>query len=702
MKLLTILTYYAPHWTGLTAHAVKVAEGLAARGVEVTVLTVRHKPELKRDEVINGVRVVRLLPVSRFSRGMITPALLWAAPFLIKNHDVVQIHSPLPEGPIIAAYCRLLRRPLLMTHHGDLVMPPDLFNQVLQAIGYYVLLTTGMLANAVTSYSRDYFEHSRLLRNFRKKITCIYPPIEIPLPHRQAAQAWRHTLGLDGKLLIGFAGRWVEEKGFDYLLQAFPAILKEFPNAHLLFAGEREVVYDNFYSQCASYLEPIQEHFTSLGLIRDPQQMANFYDLCDVFVQPSRTDMFALTQVEAMLSGTPVVTSDIPGARVVVRETGFGKLFPAREPKALAEAIGQVLLNREQYHPRREAVVRIFDAEKTLDQYQGLLQSLLPAAKRSTTSGTRSGTAPISGAATAARPVETVRYRGDGSQWKALTDHDHATLDVILRNEADMAHRRRARILLDYLELRDGDAVFDCGCGMGFYLMTLAKLRTLKLVGLDGDLERLRWAQRERVPASLLKGDIFELPMADASFDKVLFSEVLEHLSDDRRGLCEIYRVLKPGGVLALSVPHANYPFWWDPINSVWIRLGGKPIRSGPIAGIWSNHERLYKPGDLVQKIQAAGFALEAVEEQTHYSFPFIHFLVYGIGKPLLEKNLLPTSLRTSADRFSGEQNSGSLLNPINLGVGVLRYFDRRNEKPVVERQKTFVNILVKARKPSR
>jgi SAM-dependent methyltransferase len=235
---------------------------------------------------------------------------------------------------------------------------------------------------------------------------------------------------------------------------------------------------------------------------------------------------------------------------------------------------------------------------------------------------------------------------------------------------------------------------------MGFYLMTMGKLRALQLVGLDGDMERLHWARRERVPASLLRGDIFKLPVAAGAFDKVLFSEVLEHLSDDCRGLQEIHRVLKPGGILALSVPHARYPFWWDPINATWTRLGGQPIRSGPIAGIWSNHERLYEPQELIEKIHAAGFALEAVEEQTHYSFPFIHFLVYGIGKPLIENNLLPDSLRTSADRFRGQSNRGNLLNPINLGVGVFRYFDRRNELPEVEGKTTFVNILVKARKP--
>jgi hypothetical protein len=73
---------------------------------------------------------------------------------------------------------------------------------------------------------------------------------------------------------------------------------------------------------------------------------------------------------------------------------------------------------------------------------------------------------------------------------------------------------------------------------------------------------------------------------------------------------------------------------------------------------------------------------------------------VYGIGKPLIENNLLPDSLRTSADRFRGQSNRGNLLNPINLGVGVFRYFDRRNELPEVEGKTTFVNILVKARKP--
>src|SRR5688572_3963130 len=182
MRILSILTYYSPHWTGLSAHAARVAEGLAARGHEVTVLTTRHHRSIARDEVVNGVRVVRLLPVARFSRGMITPAFPLAAARLIARNDVVQIHTPLPEALLIGLLCRALGRPLLMTHHGDVVMPGGAANQVVQLIAFALLWGAGHLADAVTSYSRDYAAASRLLRNFSHKLSFVFPPVELPAP----------------------------------------------------------------------------------------------------------------------------------------------------------------------------------------------------------------------------------------------------------------------------------------------------------------------------------------------------------------------------------------------------------------------------------------------------------------------------------------------------------------------------------------
>jgi SAM-dependent methyltransferase len=285
---------------------------------------------------------------------------------------------------------------------------------------------------------------------------------------------------------------------------------------------------------------------------------------------------------------------------------------------------------------------------------------------------------------------------------RRLSDADGALLERLLTNEADMAFRRRARVLLEYLELDDGMDVLDCGCGMGFYLMVMGQLRSLHLTGVDTDVERLEFAERYGIRANLVDGDATALPFADSSFDRVLMSEVLEHVPDDAAALREAQRVLRPGGILAISVPHARYPFLWDPINATWTKLGGRPIRSGPIAGIWSNHERLYLPEELTSRVRAAGLVVEECVEATHYCVPFIHFLVYGIGKPLIEKNLLPEKLRVSADRFSGLENQGSRLNPFNALRSLFRLVDRLNDRPAAARkQSSFVNVLVKARKPT-
>jgi ubiquinone/menaquinone biosynthesis C-methylase UbiE len=285
-------------------------------------------------------------------------------------------------------------------------------------------------------------------------------------------------------------------------------------------------------------------------------------------------------------------------------------------------------------------------------------------------------------------------------QPSTLSPADRATIERLLGNEADMAFRRRARTLLEFLELRDGDRVLDCGCGMGVYMMMINRLRRVNLFGVDGDVGRLEWAEREGIQAQLASVDIHELPFADNTFDRVLMSEVLEHLADDRGALREVLRVLKPAGILALSVPHANYPFLWDPINKTFEAVGIAPMRgNGPVAGLWSNHWRLYLPEELHDVISSAGFTIEAFEEQTHYAFPFIHAIVYSIGKPLIEYDLLPTRLRNSADRFRAEQNDGSMLNPINLGVKLFRMADARNENLRGD-EKTFVNLVVKARKP--
>lgn len=376
MKILSVLTYYRPHWTGLTRHAVWLAEGLAARGHAVTVLTTRHARGLPRRERLDGVDVVRLLPALRVSRGMLAPGFPAACARLVSKADVVQIHTPLPEAPLVAALCRLLRRPLLMTHHGDVVMPAGALNHAVEVAARLLLSATARSADAVTAYSLDYAERSRLLRPLGGKVLPVAPPMSIPRPDRLAAERWKGELGLSGSKIVGFAGRWVEEKGFDVLLQALPRLLELEPEAVLVFAGEPNVVYERFFDSCRPLVEAAGDRLRILGLVEGRQRMADFYAMCDVFALPSRSDMMALVQVEAMACGVPVVASDIPGARVVVRETGSGLLVPPESPGELAEALAEVLASPDRFLPDPAAVRARWSLEASVARNEEVLARL--------------------------------------------------------------------------------------------------------------------------------------------------------------------------------------------------------------------------------------------------------------------------------------------------------------------------------------
>ncbi len=119
----------------------------------------------------------------------------------------------------------------------------------------------------------------------------------------------------------------------------------------------------------------------------------------------------------------------------------------------------------------------------------------------------------------------------------------------------------------DRLKLRDGDCVLDVGCGEGRHTIGAYLQAGVHAVGVDlseRDLQTARERAREFLQPSGSAGSLtfqranaLQLPFADHSFDKVICSEVLEHIGDYQGVLAEIRRVLKPDGLLAISVPRA-------------------------------------------------------------------------------------------------------------------------------------------------
>ena len=118
LKILICLLYYLPHRTGMQLYIQRVAEELVHRGHHVTILCAQHKSELPNDETINGVRVVRLRVRIPISRGMVMPAYPWAAFKLMREHDVVSIHTPMLETGLLSVIGGLTGRKIIVDTYG--------------------------------------------------------------------------------------------------------------------------------------------------------------------------------------------------------------------------------------------------------------------------------------------------------------------------------------------------------------------------------------------------------------------------------------------------------------------------------------------------------------------------------------------------------------------------------------------------------
>jgi glycosyltransferase involved in cell wall biosynthesis len=380
MKVLVVLTYYRPHVSGLTIYVERLSKALAARGHQVTVLTSQYDRHLPLREQIDGV-IVRRMPVAfRLSKGVVMPTIGWEATRQVWLHDVVSLHLPQFDAAGVAIRGRVLGKPTVLTYHCDVRLPSGGINPLANIAVNTANRLAASLCDRVVAYTQDYADHSPFLRRYAGKVQVIPPPVEVTSVSRQETAGFIRRYGLTGKPVIGMAARLATEKGVEYLLRALPAILAEFPDAKVWFAGQYENVLGE--AEYAQRLEPLLEeyadHWTFLGSL-DPAQMASFFKSCDVSVLPSvnSTESFGLVQIESMILGTPVVASALPGVRQPVLTTGMGKVVPPRDSKALSEAIIDVLRHPQSFKGRPAEVAPRFAPDAVAAQYEAMFTNLL-------------------------------------------------------------------------------------------------------------------------------------------------------------------------------------------------------------------------------------------------------------------------------------------------------------------------------------
>jgi ubiquinone/menaquinone biosynthesis C-methylase UbiE len=189
----------------------------------------------------------------------------------------------------------------------------------------------------------------------------------------------------------------------------------------------------------------------------------------------------------------------------------------------------------------------------------------------------------------------------------------------------------------DLIELEDGERVLDVGCGEGRHTWEASKRNSCYVYALDieeDNLKKVHYAlhlmeEKGEVRGKwlLTRGNITSLPFADGSFDKVICSEVLEHIPDDYQAISELVRVLKDNGTLAVSVPS------YLPESIIW-KLSksyhGKP----------GGHIRIYKTDELISKLKQHNLKLYATRHKhALHSFYWIARSLFGVEK---EKARIP------------------------------------------------------------
>src|SRR5512141_2931663 len=291
MKILTVLTYYRPHTSGLTIYAERLARAFARRGHQVTVMTTQYDPSLLLEENLDGVKIIRVPVAARVSKGVIAPTFGWVATKLVAQHDVVQMHLPQFDAPGVALRGRLLGKPAVLTYHCDILLPPGFFNRVVNTVVDFQNNMAGRLSNHIVTYTQDYADNSPYLSRYQSKLTPILPPVELPAPLPGAVQAFaaEHRIH-ERRPVIGMAARFAAEKGVEVLLDALPSILDKYSKAQVLFAGQyQNVMGEKDYGD--RLMPRIHEyersgHWSFLGNL-NPVEMSSFYPNLDVLVVPS-------------------------------------------------------------------------------------------------------------------------------------------------------------------------------------------------------------------------------------------------------------------------------------------------------------------------------------------------------------------------------------------------------------------------------
>lgn len=250
--------------------------------------------------------------------------------FHVKNRfDIVHVHWPAPHAIFAFFAARLRKTKIILNFHGASLLLVHKYPFVRRFLHYFIKNADNIITNS--SFTAQ-------------KVQNIYnKPVHI-IPYGTTIEPKTVTKKTTPEYKIFSIGRLIERKGFCYLVEAMPLILKKWPQASLTIAGGGPL-FDSLNNLSRSL--QIENRVNICGKVTTEEKERLFSE-CDLFVVPSIVDHKGDTEglgvvlIEAMTYIKPVIATDVGGIPDVVVADKSGYLIPQKNPHAIAEAVHEL------------------------------------------------------------------------------------------------------------------------------------------------------------------------------------------------------------------------------------------------------------------------------------------------------------------------------------------------------------------------
>lgn len=372
MKILFFSPYFYPYISGLTIYPYKILKHLC-KYHSITILTF---PYQKKGHKEKKLKIIYLPYLFKISKGYISPQSFFYFYYYLKKSDILFLNQPNFNGLFLAILAKIFNKKIISLFHCQVFLKPTFFNKIINFFLSSSMIIQFKLSNKIIIY-KEYFQSLPYYSYLKEKIVTILPPIEELKIDKNFFQKIKKNK--NKKIFIGFSGRISSEKGIEFLIEAVSQIKNK--KITLLFAGpygEMVAGEKDYFLRIQKLLRDKKIDHQFLGNLKN-SQLGAFDKVIDVLVLPSvnSTEAFGMVQAEAMVLGTPVIASNLPGVNVPIKLTKMGILVEPKNVQQLREAILKVINNRQKFANKELAsnAKKVFNIRRVYQFYEELFKN---------------------------------------------------------------------------------------------------------------------------------------------------------------------------------------------------------------------------------------------------------------------------------------------------------------------------------------